>query len=492
LNAAVEALSPDCRTRLSHKFGGTYSSLFRALQELARAIRNENRAVGDLLQTKCPKFFTAEEQDLIEVFNQLKASKNAEDNPPMPLIQRTYHAYLAYLKSLTSSESEKVERPFKFREIVDEFKKYRYVAGVINVCLRTAEAVDRHNVALDWYHRDAPDDDRTARDYFTRRYSCYEPCFEIVTSHDILMDMLKSTDEIFHICLYIWFSGEYGDESLVKLTTPYLERFIKDRKPNILYVYYAGHGEYGKAVGAVNELVMKDDAPLSKRVRLLGDLVVLARSTGRDDIQRDAELRLNCAEAQLEAVRRQSSIGEVLLSPQALFDACCKNDFWDLVLRILARAPLENKVKMVSKSWINFTEGQLWDDPLPMARQRIIATMDGIPPKSDVMAPDIVMPILEEHKYRKDGAELWAMETMVAAGFDKTLLLHSYVTAWKGKDMPNDIKCDFAYAAAKLVELDADPSDSLQSDREAMKNWFIREARNCPYRDAAFRVMNKL
>jgi hypothetical protein len=492
LNRAVEALSSDYRNRLSQPFGGTYLSLLRALQELARAIRNENRIVGELLRTKCPKFFTAEEQDLIEVFSQLKASQNAEDNPPMPLLQRTYNAYLNYLKSLSSSEFEKIERPFKFGEIIEAFKKYKYVVGIINVCLRTAEAVDRHNVALDWYHRDAPDDDRTARDYFNRRYSCYELCFEIIKSHDILKDILKSTDEIFHVWLYDWFSREYGDESLVKLTTPYLERFIKDRRPNLLYVYYAEHGEYAKAVDAVNELVLKDNTPLGESVRLLRDLVVLVRSMERDDIRSDVELRLNCAEVQLEAVRRQPSIGEALLSLQALFDASCENGFWDLVLRILVRAPLENKVKVISKAWINFTEGQLWEEPLGVARQRIIAAMDGIPPKSDVMAPDTVMPILEEHKYRKDGTELWAMETMVAAGFDKTLLLHRYVTAWQGKDMPNDIKCDFAYAAAKLVELGADPGDSLQSDREAIKTWFAKEATNCPYRDVAFRVINKL
>jgi hypothetical protein len=84
------------------------------------------------------------------------------------------------------------------------------------------------------------------------------------------------------------------------------------------------------------------------------------------------------------------------------------------------------------------------------------------------------------------------METLVATGFDKTLLLHGYVTGWKGKDVPKDIKYDFGYAATKVVELGANPSDSLQSEREAMKTWFIREAKNCFYRDTAFRVINRL
>ena len=180
-----------------------------------------------------------------------------------------------------------------------------------------------------------------------------------------------------------------------------------------------------------------------------------------------------------------------LLSGQDLFDKCCKSRFWDLVILFISCHPLADQRKAIASAWDNLMEDQLWVCPsLADAQQEIISLAERIDnPDSEVLLPALVMPVLEEYRMQKKGNELWAVETMIRARFDKNLILSAYLNAWKNPDITESIKCDFSYAIGVLVHQGAKPQGQSLKD---VREWFLANGRRSRYYDEAFRLVAKL
>jgi hypothetical protein len=99
------------------------------------------------------------------------------------------------------------------------------------------------------------------------------------------------------------------------------------------------------------------------------------------------------------------------------------------------------------------------------------------------------MPLFEEHRMRKNGHELWAVETMIECKMDVNLMLGSYLDALDCRDLSEDVRCDFSYSVGVLIEKGA---DTKGRNVKGVKDWFIDHGRRCRYFPAAFRVISKL
>ena len=187
----------------------------------------------------------------------------------------------------------------------------------------------------------------------------------------------------------------------------------------------------------------------------------------------------------------QKEINMRTQAKQNLFGVAWNQGYWGLELVILSYSPVanEDRGKLISKIWTRFVDEQLWNELLSVAAQRIEYALRDIDPGNDVMDPRIVMPILEEHKFQKDGAELWAVQTMIKARLGKTEALHAYLDALQNHELPLQIRCEFSYCAAYLVREGAELRN--RSVKE-MKEFFIKNAKQFRYYDDAFKLINKL
>jgi hypothetical protein len=110
-----------------------------------------------------------------------------------------------------------------------------------------------------------------------------------------------------------------------------------------------------------------------------------------------------------------------------------------------------------------------------------------------VLDPEVLLRVLEEHRLRKDGKYLWAVETMLEAGVDRTRLLREYIKAFEKPDVQEmtDLKCGFACAIGFLVSQKADCRD-LEGELNYVKQWFMSHGRGCSDPGAAVALVNAI
>ena len=99
------------------------------------------------------------------------------------------------------------------------------------------------------------------------------------------------------------------------------------------------------------------------------------------------------------------------------------------------------------------------------------------------------MPILEEHKFRKNGAELWAVQTMLKSNINPNYILNSYLDALNNENLTKSIRCEFIYCIAYLVNEGAEPKNK---NLKEIKDFFIKNGREFRYYNDAFKLINKL
>jgi hypothetical protein len=193
-----------------------------------------------------------------------------------------------------------------------------------------------------------------------------------------------------------------------------------------------------------------------------------------------------CREIQAELDGRTGRDRRRLVSAQVLFDDCCKNGCWDLALQTVA-CSASNRRQVISTIWSNFVIEQLASEGLAAAQQKIIAATDRIAPGADAVDPFVVQPILEEFRLNRNGAALWAVDTMVRCRFDFRRMLDAYLHCLDDSGLSHEVRCDFCYATAFLVDQGAAPPRTLGG----IWDWFRTNGYRCPYYDAAVRMMSR-
>lgn len=436
-----------------------------------------DRHMSSELEPKCRTFFAREGIQIVEVLNRVSDVETA-------VLENAKDTYLRL-----------IDRPFPLDTIVDLFKRHNYFRGVIEICLKKASVIDRHQNALKWYRSDRDENDKERRAIFDKRYQCYKYCFErrmIESTPDFDM-MMSSSDELFHVCLYEYLRRIGELERLVRCSSPFILTFLEEKEPKLVWKYHKYHGEFGKAANNLMQMAEGDSTEgLDKRIVWLTEARGIAKLAGSNELEKEALSKKRLAEIQKEMGERLSTQLDKLLSGQEVFDKCCKSGFWDLVIRVIGCYPLagDRKAKVIANVWNKLMEEQFWVCSLPDAQLEITRIADCVgDPTNEVFLPALVMPVLEEYRMQKNGNELWAVKTMVAAKFDKDLMLSAYWNGWRNPDISDSIKCDFSYAIAVLVHQDA----HLQANaRNEIKEWFLTNGRRCRYYDEALRLVVKL
>jgi hypothetical protein len=200
----------------------------------------------------------------------------------------------------------------------------------------------------------------------------------------------------------------------------------------------------------------------------------------RRESERETELKRHCRQIQSSLEARIGRARGAPLDPQTLFDECCARCAWDLVLAVVAVAPVagDGRTCLIHHVWSCFMIEQLWRVSLEVAREMVGRVLRLIPHASDVRSALVVVPILEELRIRKQGSVLWALETMIGCGMDQTELLHAYLDALDQGDLKNECRCEFLYAVAFLIERGAD-----LAGKSITRNvdWFLINGCRCEF-----------
>jgi hypothetical protein len=486
VSSAFEDLTEAVQNRLSAPFGGVEKdlSIFEAVRAFAAVLLEKNPHFAQSIKNSCPGFFDAADFEVIMEMNRLSSGSELT----ALALERAKDVFLKH-----------IARPFNLHQIVDLFKRHQnvcapdkdeirpYIKCIIVICLEKARAIDIGQRALHWFREGRRKDREDDAAWFDARYKCYEFLFEFLNDVQGFERMLSSNDELFHICLYHRLFSEGATHKLFGLKTPYIEPFLEEFCPGQLWEYWRKRADYEKSALALYHSFESSTGSVGEKIEMLRRLIPMAAAAGLQDLKEKSSLMITCGEIQIELDRG----GDALISHRELFTLCCEEGRWDLVLKLLAIAPVstDNRDKLFSKVWANLLAEQLWNEDLSVCQRRIMDTVKLIDQTTEVKNPLIVMPILEEHRLRKDGHELWGVETMIMCGMDTDLILRSYLNALECKDLSEDRRCEFIYCAAVVIEKGGNPKGRNIGE---MKDWFIEHARRCRYFQAAFRVISKL
>lgn len=506
ISDAISKISPSSQKRLGEEPFGTNEisvqnsitqsgdgvknlSIFHALREFAAAllqnqnIESQNAHLKKIFESQCPNFFSEADLQIIDVSNRLRNAPVNSTFPPITLLNEAREIFL-----------KNISQPFKLEDIVELFKKHKYWRGIIDVCLKRAAAIDPMLLAVQWYKGNRYKTDITGCTAFDKRYECYKCCFDIINNKKALEMMISSTDELFHICLYKKLMDDGKNELLLSLSTPHLKQFLKENAPDQLWLYYCKHEDYAESATKLYELATDEtkEYQLEDRIEWIKKVISLSRASGLDELQQNAKCLLKYANVQKIINQRVQTLqNNKLEKVQNLFNISCSNGFWDLSLLIVNCTPIanEDRGKLISKLWTNFIEEQIWNDHLSVASQKISSLLLEIESESDITNPNIIMPILEEHKFRKNGAELWAVQTMLKSNINPNYILNSYLDALNNENLTKSIRCEFIYCIAYLVNEGAEPKNK---NLKEIKDFFIKNGREFRYYNDAFKLINKL
>ncbi|KAH0787016.1 nuclear pore complex protein [Histomonas meleagridis] len=483
-------------------------SLIMALREFAVMLfkcpngpkRDDNFAKQ--LHRECPTFFSEKDSKIIEALEELRKLKNPPDKTK--------------LENICNIIINNISEYVKLDEICQRLKKFEYYKGIFDISLEKARVVDPMLHAIRWYkekiNKKGDDDDDTGKNEYYKRRECYDYVFDILDERDVFEEMIKSNDELFHLCLYrevfpmnsnSKYKNSHKYSRLRKMllqTNSDLENYLKENAPQYLWKYYFQHKEYAIAASQLllyikNEKIMT----ITKRIKLLNKDVAIARGTGMSTLLKEAQILLQTAESQIDYMKRKEiglNDNVMIDSPQKLFDCCCENGYWDIVLRILSFYPIAkvDKTNVVSSVWTNLLVEQFSELKLDAIQQIIVGMADNIGINNNVMDLYILVPILETHQRNAERRgkkpikqRLWALETLLMCGFSASKLFDVYYKAINDEKLDNEIRCDLIYCLSKLIEQNG---NTKKLDMSNIVNWFNNNAADLEYFDEVCNVID--
>jgi len=243
-------------------------------------------------------------------------------------------------------------------EVCGYLKLLGYYDGIINIALKTASIVDPDQDGLQWLKSKRNQADPKSA-LFDTRNSCYNEIFKVIGNSDFTEksfdEMLKTSDELFHYCLYRYLIENERQDYLLSKSTPYLKPYLKEYHPELLWIYYSRHQDF---VSASNELfdIAQNAKSIEEKVTLLAKVINFSKGAGLNQLCDEAIKMTKCALIQ-EEIEGNHVIPK---SPQELFEMCSKMNRWDLILRLLSFINIagETKKETISKAWANMITSQ--------------------------------------------------------------------------------------------------------------------------------------
>ena len=493
---AMEKIAPEYKERLlNNPFGVDEEKLkteklFESLRDFASALfkgSNNMQSLASRIFHECPDFFNEEDAKILEAMESLE--KLDKDSPvtQIPVLQAACDVFVKY-----------ASRPLKLNEICYYFSQFQFYQGIIDVVLSRATALDRVQNGLQWYKAGCSDENIEGREAFDKRYYCYQYIFEITNQPKAFNLLIKTSDELFHICLYQYLIDK-GDvtifERLFSATTQFLEPYLKDKAPQYLWMYKAYHKKYDSAAKLLLNLVEEDNEnSLDTRMSWLLKVIGFARGSGSGNVLHKAKLMYKLGQVQEKynkIAQDQDKELKKLLSEQELFSKCTQNRFWDLSLIIISYCNIESLDKRfaVSKIWSNLIHDQLHGRPLSIVQKSLVNMVKEVDKTSIVMDPSILVPLLEDFKSSMQGPRDWTLDTLIQFQMPDHDILEGYLRIINDEHLSNHLKADYIYIAAKLISRGA---NIRNHDFSKAKEWFIQNAKGYDYFEDAYHILTTL
>jgi len=487
IDSTMLLLPPLISFRLSLEFGLSKPdgpSMFSCLREFAAALftNKDGPKRGDRLSIhigrECPSFFSEADSLLIEAMEKLDTALNGPLSARPQILEQTRAVFMKHS-----------DRPLKLNDITRLYSQMDYYKGAIDVALCRAHSIDYLHQALLWYKNGCDQEDLIGVTAFNKRYECYECLFSLADIPSAFELMLKTDDELFHICLYSNLVSNDQKERLLSVSTPFLESYLKKNYPQMLYLYDARHGRYADAaIQLYNQAIDPNTSvSLTDRIGWLSSVSTYARSSGLSTLAKDVKILLQCARIQIQFPEQTQA--KNLLGQEDIFNLCCQSARWELALELLSFTAVVgvNKKQVISRTWgfwiqkasgLNLAEISM--------RFLLISQSSGV--QNDVFDASILVPIFENLRLSKYGAVAWAVDTFIKSGMSKQLLFEQYYLMYNDKQITDAIKADFCYCSAYLIVNGAKIQDvSLKS----MKEWYIQNAKRTLDYEAGFSLMSK-
>jgi len=244
--------------------------------------------ISEMLRQKCPTFCSPTDVMLYKGIESLQRSKCVQSD-------RERDEYLAESLRLFSLVADSIQFS-KLEEIVASYKSLKYYPGAIQLVLLHVKKLDVANLALIFYKNRGGNDIR-AEDLYSKRKSCYELIFGVISAADSATNdessrrqvydiVVNSDDELFHYCLYDWFLTIEAKDRLIHMKSDYIEQFLVSQKDNIeiaelLSAYYSQNQIFDKSAKVLSDLANSSDESLTldKRMEYLSRAIAAAKSS---------------------------------------------------------------------------------------------------------------------------------------------------------------------------------------------------------------------
>lgn len=317
--------------------------------------------------------------------------------------------------------------------------------GVVSLCVRKAEVVDPGFIALGWYKGKADDD--FGAQFFDKVYECYEPV--LVNISDCIDAVTETSHELLHLLSYYQLDKEVGDmEKLVSIKSPFIESYIREERPLLLWEYFRMSSDYASAAVSLMKAVDDcDELSIEDRAQMLPRVVALASELPK--FKRSAKTKLRLAEVQVQMKSRASGLRKydgvfdtVLLDADSLFAHCLTLGYFDLAIILATICDLSSgsREHLMSLLWAKMFAQQLKVCDFVFVRTFLSSLICQIG-HITVDLYELVL-FMENYRLNKRGDPQWTFDTLKDAGFSVNMIRETYERILKRSDVTGDWRAD--------------------------------------------------
>lgn len=465
IDETIRIINEEARVRLTDiPFGGKVTP-FEALREFAASLFSvkDGPSQGDRfsirLAHECPFFFSEAASKIKQALEELDMAKSKLPKDAAPILERVIDTFVKYADHISLQNLNK---------IADVFANLHMYKAIVDIALTRAELIDPTHLALTWYKGERSRRQTHETTAFNKRYECYLPLLKLCHIPEAFDVMLNNDDETFHVVLYSHilrkaiqkykksqinqeendmeeedFDEEINEDDnsqekrLLSASTPYLEPFLQENCPDVLYLYNASHQDYATAAARLKILALDDrsNTEISVRLDYLRKMATYAKASRMMTIYTEAVDLVHAAEIQIQLLNelpkdhQLQSYRAKLMKAQDLFDRCVEYQKWSMILKLLPYLSVDgNKKNLVSVIWSNFFIQQSGTELRELARMISSIARSAADGTKEIIDPSILMPILEDTKLAQGGQKLWAVKLLHEIGVPINNLLEVYNT----------------------------------------------------------------
>ena len=250
--------------------------LVTALIECYSKTQNNIEYIGHRLNDQCASYFSLANMKVHSVIEQLKQLQDI----PSPYA-------VAHCKE-TLTEMLPIAADVDIQPVLQYYEQFQFFTGFVTLLLARASKLDPSNLAIQ-----GAKDDALREEKLDQRMECYHQILHLYSSQSnpnvkqIILDaILGIDDKLCHAVLFMWYLDRIKSKSdpnaareLLELRSPYLEEFLDNNDPELLYRYYCIRQRFGEAA-RVACTISEESTTIQSRIEWLVDAIRNERACG--------------------------------------------------------------------------------------------------------------------------------------------------------------------------------------------------------------------